>query len=169
MKPSTKFGLINAGAGVLWAMIMYVTGLNRNAAFMWIQFIALIIPIICIIQVTKIYLQTEGNGFISFGKAFNLAFKVTSIGAIIGAFYHFLYLKFIDPSYVDYQMNLQLEKLQERGMSEDMIEKQITMIGKWMTPMAQCGFAIVVGIIMAAVISLIMAAIVKKPNPDAIS
>ncbi len=169
MKPSTKYGLINAGVGVLWAMILYVTGLNRNASAMWIQFLGLIIPIICIVQATKLFRETEGNGYNSFGQTFRLGFIITSIGAVIGGIYHFIFLKFIDPTFIDFQMNQQLEKLQERGLSEEMIDKQIQMTSKFMTPVAQFGFAIVFGLLFSAIIALIMAAILKKPNPDVIS
>ena len=169
MKPSIKFGLINAGVGVLWAMIMYVTGLNRNASAMWIQFFGIIVPIICIVQATKVFRETEGNGYNSFGQTFRIGFMITSIGAVIGGIYHFIFLKFIDPTFIDFQMNQQLEKLQEKGLSEEMIDSQIQMTGKFMTPIAQFGFAIVFGLIFSALTALIMAAIIKKPNPDEIS
>ena len=50
-----------------------------------------------------------------------------------------------------------------------MIDKQIQMTSKFMTPVAQFGFAIVFGLLFSAIIALIMAAILKKPNPDVIS
>jgi len=169
MKPSVKFGLINAGLGILFAMLMYVTGLNRNPSATWIPFLGLIVPVICIVQAAKLFRETEGNGFISFGETFRIGFVITSIGAFFGSIYHFLFLKFIDPSFIDFQMNQQLEKLQEKGLSEEMIDSQIQIASKFMTPIAQFGFAISFGILFGAIMALIMAAIVKKPNPEVIS
>ncbi len=169
MKPSVKFGLINAGLGILFAMILYVTGLNRNAHANLIQMIGFVFPIYCIAMAAKEVRQTNNNGFISFGETFRLGFAITAIGALVGAAYHFVYLKFIDPTYIDFQMNQQLEKLQESGLSEEMIDNQIQMTAKFMTPISQFGFGLVFGILFGVLLSLIMAAIVKKPNPETIS
>ena len=84
MKPAIKFGLINGGLAILWTMIMYLTGLNRSSNAQWFNFLQTIIPIILMVMTVKEYRSIVGNGWISFGKAFNQSFIVGIIGGAIG-------------------------------------------------------------------------------------
>ena len=169
MKPAVKYGLINGAVGVLFNLVMYITGINRTGSMQIIQWLTVIIPIAFMYLAIKAYREEIGNGWITFGKAFNQAFIVGLVGGVIGSVYHFLYLKFIDPTYVDYLMQLQLEKMTERGMSDEVIEQAMKQTAPFMSPPVQFGFAIFFSLFIAAVLGLIMAAIMKKPNPEEIS
>ena len=169
MKPAIKFGLISGAIGVLFNLVMYITGINRTPSGQTIQWLSIIIPITCMYMAIKTYRDEIGNGWITFGKAFNQAFRVGVVGGLIGSVYHFLYLKFIDPTYVDYLMQLQLEKLTERGMDDATIEQAMKQTAPFMSPPVQLGFAIVISFFIAAALGLIMAGIMKKPNPEEIA
>ena len=116
----------------------------------------------------KSYREEIGNGWITFGKAFNQAFITGLIGGLIGSAYHFCYLKFIDPTYIDYMMQQQLEKMTEKGMSDETIDKAMKKMSPFMAAPVQFGFALFFTLFIAAVLGLIMAAIMKKPNPEEI-
>lgn len=168
MKPSVKYGLISGAIGVLFNLVMYITGLNRTPSIQIIQWLTVIIPIVFMYLAIKTYREEIGNGWISFGKAFNQAFTVGLVGGLIGSVYHFLYLKFIDPTYGDYLVQVQLEKMSEQRMSDEMIDQGMKQMEPFMTPPVQFGFAIFFSLFIAAVLGLIMAAIMKKPNPEEI-
>ncbi len=168
MKPSVKYGLISGVVGVLFNLVMYITGINRTGSMQMIQWLGLIIPITCMYFAIKTYKEEIGNGWITFGKAFNQAFMVGLIGGVIGSVYHFLYIKFIDPTFIDFQMNQQLEKMTDRGMSEEMIEQAMKQTAPFMTPPVQLGFAILFSLFFAAVLGLLLAGLMKKPNLEEI-
>ncbi len=168
MKPAVKYGLISGIVGVLFNLVMYITGINRTSSIQIIQWLTVIIPIAFMYMAIKTYREEIGNGWITFGKAFNQAFIVGIVGGLIGSVYHFLYLKFIDPTYSDYLMQVQLEKMTERGMSDEIIDKAMKQMEPFMTPVVQLGFAIFFSLFIAAVLGLIMAGIMKKPNPEEI-
>ena len=166
MKPSVKFGLINGGIGVLFNLILYITGLNRGSNSF--QMIGLIIPIVCMVLAIKSYKEEIGNGWINFGKAFNLAFIVGLIGGAIGSVYHFLFIKFIDPSFIQFQLQQQQEKLADKGYDDVFIESALKRTEPFLAPPVQFGIAMVISVLFAAVIALIIAGIMKKPNPEEI-
>lgn len=168
MKPSIKYGLVSGTIGVLFNLVMYITGLNRTPSMQVIQWLTIIIPIACMYMAIKTYRDEIGNGWITFGKAFNQAFIVGLVGGLIGSVYHFLYLKFIDPTYGDYLMQVQLEKLTEKGMSDEMIDQAMKQMAPFMSPPVQFAFAIGFSLFIAAVLGLIMAGVMKKPNPEEI-
>ena len=168
MKPAIKFGIISGVIGLLFNLVMYITGINRTPSMETIQWLTIIIPIACMYFAIKTYRDEMGNGWITFGKAFNQAFVVGLVGGLIGSVYHFLYLQFIDPTYVDYLMQMQLEKFTERGMDDATIEQAMKQTAPFMAPLVQLGFAVGFSLFIGAVLGLIMAAILKKPNPDEI-
>ena len=169
MKPAVKYGLINGGLGILWALIMYITELNRSQAGQWINMIGLIITVIFMVQAIKAYRTGPGNGWISFGKAFGQAFTVGLIGGIIGCAFYFLYITAIDPAFVDFQKQKQMEAMVERGMDDAMIERAMDQSAFFMQPGMQFVFALLASLFFSAVLSLIVAGIMKKPNPSEIA
>ncbi len=168
MKPAVKFGLISGSVAVLFNLLMYITSLNRSSSAQAIQWVMLVVPIACMYLSIKTQRDELGAGWITFGKAFNVAFVVGAIGGAIGSVFHFVYLKFIDPSFIEFQMQQQLDKMTERGMSEETIEMALKQTAPFMTPPVQFAFAILISLFFAAVLALIMAALFKKPNPEEI-
>ena len=169
MKPFVKFGLLSGGIGVLFTLMMYVTELNRSSSMQAIQWFALIIPIACMYFAINTYKTEIGNGWISFGTAFKQAFYVGCIGGIIGSVFHFIYVRFIDPAFIDFQKLQQFDKMTEDGMSDSMIETAMEQSAPFMTPSMQFVFGLIISLFFAAVLGLLMAAIFKKQNPDEIA
>lgn len=108
------------------------------------------------------------EGVMSYGKAFVNGISLTFFASLISAFYTYIHLVFINPNAVDEMLQVMYEKYQETGMSEDQIEVAMEMLEKFMTAE---GFAItyILGsLFWGLIISLIVAAIVKKDgNPFA--
>lgn len=169
MKPFVKFGLLSGGIFVLFTLIMYVTELNRGGSMQAIEMSALIIPIACMYFAISTYKTEIGNGWISFGTAFKQAFYVGCIGGIIRSVFHFVYIRFIDPAFIDFQKHLEFEKMIEDGMSDAMIETRMQQSAPFMTPPIQFIIVLIISLFFAAVLGLLMAAIFKKQNPDEIA
>ena len=169
MKPFVKFGLINGVLAIVWQLLMYITGLNRNADAQWFNALAIAITIFMMYLAVKDYRQNEGNGWITFGKAFNLAFLVGLIGGLISTAFYFIYISFIDKDFIEFQKKLQYDKMSEKGMSEEMVEKAMKQAATFMTPQMQFIFGLVFAFILSALLALIIASIMKKKNPEVIS
>ncbi|MEP7265885.1 MAG: DUF4199 domain-containing protein [Bacteroidota bacterium] len=110
-----------------------------------------------------------GNGWITFGKAFRQAFTVGIIGGLIGVAFYYLYITAIDPAFLDFQKQLQVEKMAERGMSDEAIENGMKKVAFFMQPWMQFIFGVIFTFIISPVLSLIVATFKKHPNPEEIS
>jgi hypothetical protein len=169
MSPSVRFGIMNGAVAVFWTMLMYVTGLNRTDAGQTINYIAIIFPFIFMFYAIKEFRLHKGHGFISFGQGFKEAFKVGLIGGLMGLIFMLLYMKVIDPGYLDYQMQKQVLQWEESGMGQEQIDQMLESSAWMQTPLM---FTIIGGIsmlFMSAVFATIMAGVLKKPNPEEIS
>jgi Protein of unknown function (DUF4199) len=167
MKIALKYGLIYSGINILWTLLMFITELNRSD-YAWVfNLIAVVIPVICIIMAIKEFKAGPGAGFMSFGQAFKHGMVICLVGGIIFGAFNVVYLQYIDTNFMEFQMQKQVDKMAEMGMSEGDIEKALARGADFQTPFWMFTMAIVVSLIFGLILSLIMAAILKKENPDA--
>ncbi len=102
------------------------------------------------------------GGKISFGKAFNLGFWISTICAIISAIGLYFYTQYIDADYLNNSLNNLTEYLREKGINEEKIELSLSKSKFFMTPI---GFSISVffdRFISGLLFSLIIGLIVKR-------
>jgi Protein of unknown function (DUF4199) len=169
MKPAMKYGLISGAFAIVWSLLMYITELNRSDSAQIINIISLAFTILFMVLAINEYRTTEGNGWITFGKAFSTAFKVGLIGGIIGVAFYYLYITAIDPAFIDYQKQMQMEKMAEKGMDEETIELGMKQAAFFMTPGMQVIFGMIFWLFISALLSLVVAAVKKHPNPEEIA
>jgi hypothetical protein len=168
MKIALRYGLIYIGINILWSLMMYVTGMNRSGLAWIFNSIAMLIPVLCITLAVKEYKSTIGQGFMSFSEVFKYGLVITLIGGIGISAYLLLYTGYIDPGFNDYVLNQQIEGLQEAGMSDEQIELSVESFEKYSTPFYTFTFGVLGSLFVGSILSLIMAAVLKKPNPDGI-
>jgi len=169
MKSAVRYGLIYGGLSVVWSLMTYITGLNRSDSSSIIQGLSIIIPILCCVLAVREYKANIGEGFISFGKAFKESMIVSLIGIIIAGIFSVIYTTYIDPTFMDFVMNKEYEKMEEQGMSPEMIELSMSQAKMFTRPAMQLVFALFGGLFIGAVISLVVAGIMKNPNPEEIA
>lgn len=165
MKPFVKYGLLGSALTIVWSLIGYVMGNEMQEKLKWLSSIVMIaITIFCLVAAIKEE-RAAGDGFISFGKAFGTAFKTSLIMAVLGGVFSYLYFQFINTGYIAFVLEKTQEQLSEQGMSDEQIENAIRMQSKFMSPLIMGVFAMVGGIIVNTIISLIVGAVMKKENP----
>jgi len=167
-----KAGLVIAAVGILWFIIQYVldvkpVGLAKPILLGLFSF-ALNITIL-VIYLKKF--RTQIGGYITFSNAFLFCLVALVCATIISTIFTFLFIQFFDPLYMknimeaqknwmegylagkmsDEQIAKSLEKLDEQAANANSVARNIKNMG--------------IGIIIGAVISLIVGAIMqKKPN-----
>jgi hypothetical protein len=166
MKPAVKYGLLSGVAGIFVALLMYITGLNRNPSGQWIGIVeAILVPALFMYAAVK-EVRLGSGGWISFGTAFRQAFMVGLIGTAIGMVFHMIYLNLIDPTFLDYQKEMQYQQMLDRGLGEEAAEKQMARAAMFMKPHMQALTGLVMFSFLNAIQALVIAGIAKKPNPE---
>jgi hypothetical protein len=132
----------------------------------WQQVLSISILVLGIIVGTKSYREHVLNGRLRYAQGVGSGTLISLFCSIIIAFFTFLYLKFVDASMLD-QMIVETEKgLIERKMTDEQIDKTMTMVRKFQTP----GFVSSIGILTYTAIgfgiSLITSAFLKKGNDN---
>ena len=149
-------------------LVMYVTGLNRSSAADYLNYINLFMLAFFIYQwVTEVKLYNEG--FIEFSKIFKGGLLMGTVGGIVSSIFFFVQVKFIDTGYMDFIMNKAMMEMQKKGMSDEMIDQSMKMASKWTTPEMLLMMGIVGSLFISSFVAVIMAFIMKKPNPNEIA
>lgn len=162
-------GLILGGVSVAISLLFYV--ISQDLFFNWWLQILLSLAI-TIFFTTRAGLMTRRdlNGFITFSQAIKPTFTAIAIGMLITSLFNYVLYNFIDPDLAvalrDKTLEVTENMMRSFGAPEDQldnamaeIEKQNFMptIGK---TLQQYLFALIIGFVIAAIISLII-----KRNP----
>ena len=169
MKTVLRFGLLYGFIECLLQLIWFVTGINRMEKGWVVQLIpSLSIAVIFVMQAVKQYRLGEGNGFISFGKAFRTALGVLITGSILISGFNVVNLKFIDTKKMEIEFQRQIEKMEESGAPEESIDLAIDAREKYSKPFWLLTMSLLGSVFFSVVTALILAAVLKKENPEEI-
>jgi len=158
-----RYGLIMAVIAILYFVVMNVAGVDMSQGIG--RWGSLVFYIVIIVLAQKNY-KDNGNGFMSYGEGMGITFWLALITSVISSIFTFIYIKFIDSSFVELMMDKQREAMAERGMSEAQIDQAMEMMAKFMTPGMMLVFGLVGGLIIILICGLIVTIFTQKKNPE---
>jgi len=162
-----RYGGIAGVILIAFGLLMHLTGMTdysgQGGATTWIQNIVTYgVWIGGIVMAVKYHRDQELGGFVSFGRAFGLGLVTALIMGIIGALWTYIFFSFIAPEAIDMIMEAAME-----NMPEGQAEATEGMMSAMMSPGAMTIWMIVGSLVGGGIISLIVAAIMKREQPYA--
>lgn len=170
--PSTvSYQSLSLRNGAIAGLILIIIGLlgnltgladpsNPNSAMNWIMnLVNWGVMIYFMVMAVKKHRDEDLNGFITFGRAFGVAFLVTLVISAITAVWAYVYFGFIDP---DMATTLMENSLEQQGIDD---EAMIDSMKMWFSPGAMAIYGLLASLFFGAIISLIVAAVMKKNPP----
>ena len=154
-----KWGLIQGILSIFTTTLLYNTDLWKN--WMVMLGISFIITFVILYLALSEYKRLN-NGYMSFGEGVALGTLAITVGGILGLVYDFCYKIYIDPNIVTQQLDLAREQYETMGFSEEQIELSIEKAQQYTTSGLAFILGIVFMVIIGAICSLIMSAILKK-------
>lgn len=157
-----RYGLILAVISIAYFVILSVAGIAMEGAASIPSYLFIAV----VVFLAHKYYKENGNGYLSIGQGIGIAFWTGLISSLVSSAFTYIYIKFIDASFMENLRNTQIENMQEQGMSEEQIDQAMQFAGAFMTPEMIAVFGIVGGIIAAIIIGLIISLFTKKSDPD---
>ncbi|RXK61593.1 DUF4199 domain-containing protein [Lacibacter luteus] len=167
--PLLQFGLLSALIGVIAYIGLYLGGvkiLMSPLAFVTSYVLPIIFAVMACIAAKK-----QNHGFLEFGKALKISFGVFVLTALAVSVLSYILFNFIDLEFkqamVEESLNMSEKMLKKFGASQDQIEKAMDEARKkdsFSIGNMLLGFAF--SCFIYFLFSLIIAAIVKKKNPE---
>ncbi|GAA4452669.1 hypothetical protein GCM10023189_16450 [Nibrella saemangeumensis] len=165
-KPSTarialKWGLIIGIASILFSTVLYITEQVGNTA---LSLIAYVIIIVGLVMAMREY-RSLNNDYMSYGEGLGIGALTAGVSGILSSLYGVLYTNVIDPEFQS-RMEDQMRVLyEERGMSDDQIDKAMEFANMFQSPGLLFVFGVLGTIFMGFIFSLVIAAILRRNRP----
>ena len=163
-----RYGVIMGIVSIMFSIVIYFA--SPQFLLTWGSWAGLVITIYFMIKSIN-DTKRDNAGFLTLAESFKAGWLTYVLGSVISSVFMYMMVNFIDPALIDIIRDTQIEALEKVGqafnLSESQLEEQISVI-KDTNPygLAQIALAIPVSFLFpGAVISIIMAAILKKNNP----
>ena len=163
-KPAFIYGVILGVVGILLNLVFYFLNLTTAT---WVGWVSIAVTIAVLVYCLVAYRNEYLGGFASFGQIFIMGLVIGIIASIISAAYTYLLYTVIDPDLVEKIRLAAEEKIMSNPrIPENLYDSIFEKMEKRMQPGRMAMMALIVGPILNAIISLIIAAFVKKEeNP----
>ncbi len=105
----------------------------------------------------------------SFGQGLGGGMLTIGVGSVISSLFSFVFLKFLDPSYMERIIDITRERMEENpNMTEEQVEQAMESTMAFLTPEAVTLFGIIGTLVVGLIICLIISAIMKKDAPEGV-
>lgn len=158
-----RFGLIGAVISIAYFVILNVAGLDITRGFWSVLGYAITAALIFFAHK---YYKENGDGFMVYSQGIGIAFWLGLVSGAISSVFTYLYIKFIDTSFIEAIQDKQIEAMQQQGMQAEQIDKAIEISSMFMTPEAFFIMGLIGAIIASVIIGLIVTIFTQKKNPE---
>ena len=166
---AVRTGVIGGLVFIVYGMIITITGLSMPSngfGFMFLNlFISLGLSAGIGAMAVKKHRDDELGGYIPFGRAFLTAIVAITVAGILSAAFNYFYQTVIDPELLPTMVEQMEEMYEKMGMSESQIETAMEQVRDGFEPSKMFVQGLMYAVIGGGIISLIVAAIMKK-NPE---
>jgi len=159
MSVGLRYGLILSVVSIVYSVILMALGTSTFEQD-WKGYASFVF-MIAVVVLAHNYYKENGDGFMSYGQGFGIAFIVVIISIIISGIFTFIYLEFIDPTLMDDLWDKTAEKMQAQGQSDEAIEMGLGIAKKFFWVFFAFG-----GVFWGSVIGLIVTIFTQKKRPE---
>lgn len=168
-KTSLLYGLIGGVIAVIYSLLLYIIGFETYSST-GLQMIGWVIIIVAMIM-GGLKLRKERGGYLSYGESYVSSLLTAAVATLVTTVFIIILFHVIDPSLMDKMSEKAIEQtivwMEKFGAPEAEIEKAIQkleednsfgvgrLLGNWIWML-----------IMWAIISLLIALVAKKNNPN---
>ena len=169
---NTKFtyALIMTIVQAVFNLLMYFTGYQTEklATGQHLYWIMLPITFALLWLGLRAVREEAADKSLSYGQGIGAGVLISLYSGLMSGVYNFVHFKFINPQFFDYQMELIRSKWTQAGMSSTQMEQAERFTRMMMGPVVQAISTPIRAVLFGLILSLIIAAFLKRPAPTAI-
>lgn len=156
-----RYGLILSLVSIGFALLIIVIGVNPFSGNNWWQSIINLGITITAVVFAHNYFKSLGDGFMSYGQGFGIAFVVCLTSAVIGILFNVLYTSFIDPEMMQEILNMNRMQMEDRGMPQDQIDMAMGITERFLWVFAFLALAL-----YSVVVALLIPIFTQRRKPE---
>ncbi|GGM76373.1 hypothetical protein GCM10010967_04990 [Dyadobacter beijingensis] len=156
-----KYGVLAAVVTMIYSTILYVTGLGQNKTLASLSYVFMLVGIVWAMR----EFREKNGGFMSYGEGLGLGSLTSAVLGLLSSAFTMFYIQFIDNDLLAAGIDQMREDLERKGMDDAQIEQAIEVSQKFMSPGIMFVTVILGYVVMGFIVSLIIAAIMRKEKP----
>ena len=157
--PALIYTGIIAGIYILYTIIIDILSANFSKFNMFGSWILLLGGLAYAMYAFR---KEYNNNSISYGKAFGFGMLVAVMLAVVLVIFSYIYMTWINPDIIQMGRDYAEQKMLQKGVSEDLIERQMEMTEKFSKPPYVFIFGLLQYLLFFTVFNLIAAAFIRK-------
>lgn len=164
-----KYGLIISVISILISLIYYIFDIEmfNTASMIGNMVIGLFVGVLIFIIGIKNFREKGLGGKITFGQAFLQGLTIGIIGYVIIAIYNYVFNAFIAPEWGPNQVEGFYNWMESFGLPDEALDQAVEDFQEQMTPIGMMLSSLKSGAFMSIIVSLIVAASIKKDTTQA--
>lgn len=155
-----KYGLIFAIISIAVFLVQVMAEASEFGG-VWLEMLILIAGITLAHREYK----KRGTGSMSYGTGLGIGTIVAATAAVISSLFTYIYVRLINPAYLEQTRQLQIEAMEREGMEDEQIE-MVLQFYEYLTPEVVGLIAILTTVFFGFILSLIISAFTKNDNPE---
>jgi hypothetical protein len=156
-----KYGVFTSVLIMVYTTIINVAGLSQNQLLTSLTFVFMVVAIVLAM---KDY-REQNKGFMSYGEGLGLGTLVSGVMGLLSSAFNMFYIQFIDNTLLTKGMDKVREDMEKKGMDDSQIDQAMELSQRLLSPGVIFFMGVVGSILMGLVISLIVAAILRREKP----
>lgn len=156
-----KYGTLGGIVIMVYSTILNVSGLSQNKILSFLSFVFMIVAIVLAMK----EFREKNKGFMSYGEGLGLGSLTGTVMGLLGSAFTMFYIEFIDNTLLSQGMDKVREDMEKRGMDDAQIDQAMEVSQKIMSPGVVFVFGVFGYLIMGFIVSLIIAAILRRDKP----
>ena len=158
-----RYGAIMAAISIAVFLVMTFASIDMTSGVGRWATIPIYLVVIYLAQKNFI---DNGDSFMSYGQGMGITWWIALVSSAIYSVFFYVYIKFIDGSFIEAMIESQREQMQERGMSDDQIDQAMSFSAPFMSPEMMFVFGLLGGIFFIMICGLIITIFTQKNNPE---
>jgi len=156
-----KYGVLGSVVIMIYTTIINVSGLSQNKFLPMLSFIFMIV---IMVMGMKEY-REQNKGFMSYGEGLGLGTLLSAVMGFLASMFSMFYIRFIDPTILTQGLDKVRADFEAKGMDDAKIDEAVAFSQKFMSPGIMFAIGVFGYIFMGFIISLILAAILRREKP----
>ncbi len=164
MNTALFYGLVLALANIVLSLASYFLGFqtDRIAQEPWIGLLGIVVMVVILWLGIRAKRAEAKDGSLAYGRGVGGGTLISLYAGLIGMVYSFIHLTFINPSYVDYRIDVARQKWIQLGLKDAQMEVSEKVLRFAFAPVPFSILTLLMTVSFGVVIALIVAALLKR-------
>ncbi len=157
-----RYGLLTGLVGSIISFVLNMSHLEQSPA-KWLNALVLVGGMVLAMQ----FYKKANAGFMDYGQGIGIGVLLAAVSGVVSAAFSYIYTHFVDTEMMGRILDKVRSDMEAKGsMSDDQMDQALGITRKMMTEPIFSLTVVLGSVMLGLVVALIVAAIVKNPQPE---